>query len=145
MKGDFVTMENPKTTSTKEKMIRPYKDKSNKELLDILATKGISTATALYALIESNERKDKQIANLIHRVSVLEEKAAKKVGRKRQSFSLNGQELTDDDIIYYVDNDYMSISELEKDVGAKKNQLRNRYNRRKKQLAIEKNILKNNI
>lgn len=133
-------MENQKPTSTKETLARPYKDKSNKELLDILTTKGISTATALYALIESNVRKDKQIANLIHRISVLEEKAAKKVGRKRQSFSLNGQELTDDDIIYYVDNDFMSISELEKDVGAKKNQLRNRYNRRKKQLAIEKNI-----
>ena len=132
-------MENPKTTSNKEKMIRPYKDKSNKELLDILATKGISTATALYALIESNERKDKQIANLMHRVSVLEEKAAKKVGRKRQTFYFNQQELTDDDIVY------MTISELEKDVGAKKNQLRNRYNRRKKQLAIEKNILKNPI
>ena len=57
----------------------------------------------------------------------------------------NGKELTDDDIIYYADNDYMSISELEKDVRAKKNQLRNRYNRRKKQLAIEKNILKNPI
>ncbi len=138
-------MENPKTISAKETLARPYKDKTDKELQKILTTKGISTATALYALIESNVRKDKQIANLIHRVSVLEEKAAKKVGRKRQSFSLNGQELTDDDIIYYVDNDFMSISELEKDVGAKKNQLRNRYNRRKKQLAIEKNIPKNPI
>ena len=145
MKGDFVTMENPKTTSTKEKMIRLYKDKSNKELLDILATKGISIATALYALIESNARKDKQIANLIHRLSVLEEKAAKKVGRKRQTFYFNQQELTDDDIVYYVDNGFLTIPELEKDVGAKKNQIRNRYNRRKKQLAIEKNILKNNI
>ncbi len=131
-------MENPKTISTNEKLPRPYKDKSNKELLDILATKGLSTANALYALIESNARKDKQIANLMHRVSVLEEKAAKKIGRKRQSFSLNGKELTDDDIIYYVDNDYMTISELEKDVGAKKNQLRNRYNRRKKQFSISK-------
>ena len=145
MKGDFVTMENPKTTSTNEKMIRPYKDKSDKELQDILTTKGLSASTILYALIEVNTRKEKQLADLIHRVSVLEEKAAKKVGRKRQAFFLNGKELTDDDIIYYVDNDYMTISELEKDVGAKKNQLRNRYNRRKKQLAIEKNILKNPI
>ena len=101
--------------------------------------------TYIFILTFANARKDKQIANLIHRVSVLEEKAAKKVGRKRQTFFLNGKELTDDDIIYYVDNDYMMISELEKDVGAKKNQIRNRYNRRKKQLAIEKNILKNHI
>lgn len=81
----------------------------------------------------------------MHRVSVLEENAAKKVGRKRQTFYFNQQELTDDDIVYYVNNGFMTIPELEKDVGAKKNQLRNRYNRRKKQLAIEKNILKNNI
>ena len=81
----------------------------------------------------------------MRRLSVLEEKAAKKVGRKRQRFYFNEQALTDDDIVYYVDNGFMTIPELEKDVGAKKNQIRNRYNRRKKQLAIEKNILRNHI
>ena len=133
-------MENQKPTSAKETLARPYKDKTDKELQEILTTKGLSTANALYALIEANTRKDKQIAKLIHRVSVLEEKAAKKAGRKRQTFYFNEQELTDDDIVYYVDNGFMTISELEKDVGAKKNQIRNRYNRRKKQLAISKNI-----
>lgn len=48
-----------------------------------------------------------------------------------------------------IEKAYVEIKDteiyLEKNVGAKKNQLRNRYNRRKKQLAIEKNILKNNI
>lgn len=138
-------MNNQQITSTKEALARPYKDKTDKELQDILTTKGLSTANALYALIEANTRKDKQIANLIHRVSVLEQKAAKKVGRKRQTFYFNQQELTDDDIVYYVDNGFITIPELEKDVGAKKNQIRNRYNRRKQQLAIKKNILKNNI
>ena len=81
----------------------------------------------------------------MHRLSVLEEKATKESGRKRQTLHFNGQELTDDDIVYYVDNEFMTISELEKDIGANKNQIRNRYKRRKKQLAIRKNILKNPI
>lgn len=50
-------------------------------------------------------------------------------GRKRQIFYLDGKELTDEDIVYYVRYDYYTISELERLVGAKKNQLRNRYNR----------------
>lgn len=133
-------MENQKTTSTTEVLARPYKNKTDKELQDILCTKGISTSTAIYALIEANTRKDKQIADLLHRLSVLEEKATKKSGRKRQTFHFNGQELTDDDIVYYVDNEFMTIPELEKDIGANKNQIRNRYKRRKKQLAIEKNM-----
>ena len=81
------------------------------------------------ALIEANRRKDEQIHALSKRISALEEKASKKAGRKRQTFYLDGKELTDEDIVYYVRYDYYTIPELERLVGAKKNQLRNRYNR----------------
>ena len=56
----------------------------------------------------------------MRRLSVLEEKTTKKSGGKRQTFYFNKQELTNNDIVYYVDNGFMTIPELEKDVGAKK-------------------------
>lgn len=42
-------------------------------------------------------------------------------------------EMTDADIVYYIDNDFFTFAELERLVGAKKNQLRNRYKRFKNQ------------
>ena len=72
---------------------------------------------------------DEQIHALSKRITALEEKAAKKAGRKRQTFYLDGAELTDEDLVYYIKYDYFTIPELERLVGAKKNQLRNRYNR----------------
>ena len=47
--------------------------------------------------------------------------------------------MTDEDIIYYIDNELFTLYQLEKTVGAKKNQLRNRYNRTKRLSAIQKN------
>ena len=89
------------------------------------------------ALIESNMRKDKQIQLLEKRISALENKALQKAGRKRQTFCLDGVELTDEDIIYYIDNELFTLYQLERTVGAKKNQLRNRYNRAKRLTAIQ--------
>lgn len=86
-------------------------------------------------LIEANLRKDKQIVELTKRITFLEERTLKKAGRKRQTFYLNGTELTDEELIYLIDYGYYnSIGKLEKDVGAGKNQLRNRYNKAKKKL-----------
>lgn len=98
------------------------------ELQHVLAT-AINYNQLIPALIEANHRKDEQIHALSKRISALEEKAAKKAGRKRQTFYLDGKELTDEDIVYYVRYDYYTIPELERLVGAKKNQLRNRYKR----------------
>lgn len=105
---------------------KPYKEMSDKELQHLLAT-AINYNQLVPALIEANLRKDEQINELSKRISALEEKAAKKAGRKRQTFYLDGKELTDEDIVYYVKYDYYTIPELERLVGAKKNQLRNRY------------------
>lgn len=107
---------------------KPYKDITDKELQHLLAT-AINYNQLVPALIEANRRKDEQIHALSKRISALEEKVAKKAGRKRQTFYLDGKELTDEDIVYYVRYDYFTIPELERLVGAKKNQLRNRYNR----------------
>ena len=107
---------------------KPYKDMTDKELQHLLAT-AINYNQLVPALIEANRRKDEQIHALSKRIAALEEKASKKAGRKRQTFYLDGKELTDEDIVYYVRYDYYTIPELERLVGAKKNQLRNRYNR----------------
>lgn len=41
-------------------------------------------------------------------------------------------------LIYYIDYDFFTIRELEKEVGAGKNQLRNRYNKAKKKEKLKK-------
>ena len=59
-------------------------------------------------------------------------KPVEKSGRKRQTFFIDGKELDDDYLIYLIDYEYYdSIRQLERFVGAKKNQLRNRYLRAK--------------
>lgn len=107
---------------------KPYAEMSDSELQFFLS--GNRNINQLIpALIEANIRKDRQIADLTKRLSALEAKANKKAGRKRQIFYLDGNELTDADIVYYIDNDFFTFAELERLVGAKKNQLRNRYKR----------------
>ena len=56
---------------------------------------------------------------------------------------MNGQELTDDYLLYLVDYDFFTIRELEKEVGAGKNQLRNRYNKAKKKEKLNKEAAAN--
>lgn len=110
------------------------------EELNQFIKKQINYNMIIPALIESNERKDKKIADLLRRIEFLEAKALKKSGRKRQTFYLDFRELTDEYLEYLVDNDYMTISEIEKQVGAGKNQLRNRYNKRKRQKKLQKEV-----
>lgn len=118
---------------------RPYKDMSDEELYQFIR-KSRNFNLIIPALIESNERKDKKIADLKRRIEFLEEKSSKKAGRKRQTFYLDFKELTDEYLEYLVDYDYMTISEIEKQVGAGKNQLRNRYNKRKRQKKLQKEV-----
>ena len=107
---------------------KPYKDMTEAELQHVLAT-AINYNQLIPALIEANRRKGEQIHALSKRISTLEEKATKKAGRKRQTFYLDGAELSDEVLVYYIKYDFFTIPELERLVGAKKNQLRNRYNR----------------
>lgn len=118
---------------------RPYKDMSDEELLQFIR-KNRNYNLIIPALIESNERKDKKIDDLTRRIEFLEEKSLKKAGRKRQTFYLDYRELTDEYLEYLVDYDYMTISEIEKQVGAGKNQLRNRYNKLKRKKKLQKEV-----
>ena len=116
---------------------KPYNKMTDKELQNLLKT-NINYNVLIPVLIEITIRKDMEILSLKKRISALETNELKKPGRKRTTYYLNGKELTDDDLIYYIDYDYFTISELEREVGAPKNSLRNRYNRAKRLATIKK-------
>lgn len=118
---------------------KPLTKMTDEELSKLLASNS-NYNVLIPALIESNNRKDKIIAELIQRIDILESKTLKKAGRKRHTFFFNGQELTDEYLEYLIDYDYITIRKLEKDVGAGKNQLRNRYNKIKQQKKLQKEI-----
>lgn len=113
------------------------KNMSDKELQQKLRIE-TNPQTQLRILIELNTRQARQITALTNRIAILEDKALKKAGRKRVPIYLDGRELTDDDILYYIDEDYYTIVELERVTKAPKNLIRNRYNRAKKKQRIAK-------
>lgn len=118
---------------------KPLPEMSDAELSKLLSSNS-NYNVLIPALIESNKRKDKKIAELTQRVNNLESKTLKKAGRKRQTFYFNGQELTDKYLEYLIDFDFITIRKLEKDVGAGKNQLRNRYNKIKRQKKLQEEV-----
>ena len=116
---------------------KPLKEMTDEELTKLLAG-AFNYNVLIPALIEANSRKDRTIAELTKRVAFLEDKAIKKAGRPKTRFYLNVQELTDEELMYQIDFNYFTIRELEKEVGAGKNQLRNRYNKAKKKQKLTK-------
>ena len=121
---------------------KPLKEMTDEELTALLAM-DMNYNVLIPALIEANARKDRAIAELTKRVAFLEEKAIKKAGRPKTPFYLNGIELTDKELMYQIDSNYFTIRELEKEVGANKNQLRNRYNKAKKKQKLTKEAAAN--
>lgn len=115
---------------------------TDEELTKLLAM-DINYNVLIPALIEANTRKDRAIAELTKRVTFLEDKAIKKAGRPKTCFYLNGIELTDEELMYQIDSQFFSIRKLEKEVGAGKNQLRNRYNKAKKKQKLIKEAAEN--
>lgn len=119
---------------------KPLKEMTDEELSKLLTGK-FNYNVLIPGLIEANLRKDKQIAELTKRITYLEKKALQKPGRKRQTFWVNGLELTDEYLMQLIDEGfYDGIAQLEKDVGASKNQLRNRYIKAKEKLRQERRI-----
>lgn len=112
---------------------------TDQELLQILDA-NLTPIGFIPVLIELCKRQAKQIETLTKRIDYLEDKTLKKPGRKRQRFYFNGKELDDEYLIYLIDYDYITLSKLEKELGAGKNQLRNRYNKAKKNLKMQKEI-----
>ncbi len=118
------------------------KEMTDEELTALLAM-DMNYNVLIPTLIEANARKDRAIAELTKRVAFLEEKALKKAGRPKTCFYLNGIELTDEELMYQIDSQFFSIRKLEKEVGANKNQLRNRYNKAKKKQKLTKEAAAN--
>ena len=119
---------------------KQLKEMTDEELNKILTGK-FNYNILIPGLIEANMRKDKQIADLTKRIANLEKKALQKPGRPRREFWLDGRELTDEYLMQLIDYGYYdSISKLEKDVHAGKNQLRNRYNKAKEKQRLERKV-----
>ena len=112
-------------------------DKTDKELNALLNPK-YNFNILLASLIEKDRRRDAELIELQNRIRILEYKACKRPGRKRKTFYIDNHELTDDYLCHLIDNDYKTVRELERTVGAKKNVLRNRYNKTKKLQRLQK-------
>lgn len=129
---------------------KPLKEMTDEELTKLLTGK-FNYNALIPGLIEAYLRKDEQIVELTRqitelrkRITTLEKKALQKPGRPRREFWVNGTELDDDYLMYLIDYGYYdNISKLEKDVGAGKNQLRNRYNKAKEKLRLERKVADN--
>lgn len=142
-------MEITKTTQPGQQApaTQSYKYYSEQELLNCLKGEHM-TVKAVLSLIESNFKKDKAIteltqtvADLTKRIANLEKKALQKPGRPRREFYVNDKLLDDDYLMYLIDYGYYdSISKLEKELHAGKNQLRNRYNKAKEKQQLERKV-----
>ncbi len=138
-----------KSTISKPLETKPFMQMTAREL-DNYSQSHFPTTSIIPALARMNLYKTKKIAelsktitNLEKRLAFLEEKTLKKAGRKKQTFYFNFQELTDDYLIHLIDTMHMTICELEKDVNAGKNVLRNRYNKAKKKQQLERQVKRN--
>ena len=98
-----------------------------------------SNSVAFQCMIELVRRSLEKNQELVEKVITLEQELSdlqttlnppkKKCGRKAEEFFVNGKTLDDDYLMFLIDNEYFKIRELEKEVGANKNQLRRRYER----------------
>ena len=99
-KGGIVTMDNYEKQNQLDKLFREQiRLLSDKTLADRL-TQNLTNDTMLYLLIEANRRKDTVIQELNRRITRLEEKALTKRGRKRKTYLYEGEELTDEKLVY---------------------------------------------
>lgn len=109
-------------------------NKSNADLLKMVYDKEHPYQSVATAML---------IENLIRRIYQLE-KAVLTLGgqdtvkRKRKVYYYEDVELTDELLVEYIDTEAFTIYELEKIVGTKKNVLRGRYIRAKKQMQARK-------
>ena len=123
-------------------LIRPQFSHFNtytQEKLFQIAKSDNSNSVAFQCLIELVRRSLEKNQELVEKIITLEQEVAnlhatlnppkKKCGRKAEVFIVNGKTLDDDYLVFLIDNEYFKIRELEKEVGANKNQLRRRYER----------------
>ena len=116
---------------------KPIADMTEQELTELL-TNSRCYSDLIPGLIEYVFRQDREIKALKSQLEHKQTKPAKKSGRAKTDFYVDVILLTDENIAYYVEDNYFTITELERLVGAKKNQLRNRYKRYKEKQKLKK-------
>lgn len=92
-------------------------------------------------ILDQNQELNEKVVLLEQELSTLQtalNPPKKKCGRKPQIFFVNGKILDDEYIVYLIDNEFYKIRQLEKEVGAGKNQLRRRYERYKEKRRKER-------
>lgn len=113
------------------------KNCSDDELFEILNNNFIPTASTstltelvrrLYSTIKEQQAQIDQLQSNSH------SEPKKQSGRKREAFYIRGSVLDDDYLIHLIDEGYYKIPQLEKELGARKNQIRNRYKRAKRRI-----------
>lgn len=126
----------------KNQPIRPRIQNINKlsqtKLLKIVKSDNSSSAS-VQCLTELVCRTLDQNRELLAKIELLEQELSilqatlsppkRKSGRKSQVFFVDGKILEDEYLVYLIDNEFYKIRELEREVGAGKNQLRRRYER----------------
>ena len=127
---------------TNEKILRPkinnIESTETEKLFQIIKNNPAATIP-IQCLLELLRRQEEQMQELKQELSLTKQKITKlesklnppkkKSGRKQKQYFLNGILIDDDELIRLIDGEYITISKLEKDVGAKKNVLRRRYER----------------
>lgn len=116
---------------------KPIADMTDQELTELL-TKSKTSSDLISGLIEYVFRLNREIKVLKDQLEHQQTKSSKKSGRAKADFYVDGILLTDEYIAHYVEGNYYTITELERLVGAKKNQLRNRYKRYKEKQKLKK-------
>ena len=109
------------------------------ELLFLIIRNDQTANATIQCLAELLRRQEKQIQELKQELSQTMQEITKlnsklnppkkKTGRKQKEYFLNGSLVDDDELMRLIDGEFITISKLEKDVGAKKNVLRRRYER----------------
>lgn len=135
----------------KNQPVRPRIQNINKisqtKLLKIVKNDSSSSAS-VQCLTELVCRTLDQNQELLAKIEFLEQELSKlqaslnpptkKSGRKSQVFFVDGKILEDEYLVYLIDNEFYKIRELEREVGAGKNQLRRRYERYKEKSRKDK-------
>ncbi|MCH5261959.1 MAG: hypothetical protein J1F42_03520 [Lachnospiraceae bacterium] len=115
-------------TFTQDKLLQIAKsDNSNSVAFQCLTE-------LVHRTLEKNQELGEKVITLEQEISNLQamlNPPKKKCGRKAEEFFVNGKTLDDDYLMYLIDGGYYKIRELEKEVGANKNQLRRRIERYK--------------
>lgn len=105
--------------------------------------------TTIQCLTELFRRQESQMQELKQELSQAKQEICKltsklnppkKRGRKQKDYFLNGALVDDEELIRLIDGEFITISKLEKEVGAKKNVLRRRYERAKQKQKKKENV-----